>query len=60
MNIMLSNKCKNAVLILENEYNTIEETIYLSSIPGFINNINELRENGNWKIAKKYNSDEEW
>mgnify|MGYP004456323669 CR=1 FL=1 len=60
MNIMVSNKRKNAVLILENDCNTIEETIYLSSIPGFINNINEIRENENWKIAKKYNSDEEW
>ena len=60
MNIMVSNKRKNAVLILENDCNTIEETIYLSSIPGFINNINEIRENENWKIANKYNSDEEW
>lgn len=60
MNIMVSNKRKNAVLILENNCNTIGETIYLSSIPGFINNINEIRENENWKIAKKYNSDEEW
>ena len=58
MNIMVSNKRKNAVLILENDCNTIEETIYLSSIPGFINNINEIRENENWKIAIKYNSDE--
>ena len=37
---IVNNKGKNAVLISEDEWNSIEETLYLSSIPGLVNNIN--------------------
>lgn len=57
---IVNNKGKNAVLISEDEWKNIEETLYLSSIPGFVNNINEIRENENWKTAKEYKPDEEW
>ena len=33
---IVNNKGKNAVLISEDEWNSIEETLYLSSIPGLV------------------------
>lgn len=45
---ILNNKGKNAVLVSEDEWNNIEETLYLSSIPGFVDNINNIRETENW------------
>ena len=57
---IVNNKGKNAVLISEDEWKNIEETLFLSSIPGYVDNINNIRENENWKVAKKYEKDEEW
>ena len=57
---IVNNKGKNAVLISEEEWKNIEETLYLSSIPGYVENINEIRENENWDKAKEYTIDEEW
>lgn len=57
---IVNNKGKNAVLISEEEWKNIEETLYLSSIPGFVENVNEIRKNENWDDAKEFNPDEEW
>ena len=57
---IVNNKGKNAVLISEDEWKNIEETLFLSSIPGYVDNINNIRENENWESAKKYEKDEEW
>ena len=57
---IVNNKGKNAVLISEDEWKNIEETLFLSSIPGYVNNINNIRKNENWESAKKYEKDEEW
>jgi len=57
---IVNNKGKNAVLISEDEWKNIEETLYLSSIPGLVDNINDIRKNENWDEAKEYNQDEEW
>ena len=57
---IVNNKGKNAVLISEDEWKGIEETLYLSSIPGLVNNINEIRKNEDWTKAKEYDSNEEW
>lgn len=57
---IVNNKGKNAVLISEEEWKNIEETIYLSNIPGYIENINDIRKNEIWEEAKEYNQDEEW
>ena len=43
---------KNAVLISEDEWKNIEETLYLFSIPGFVDNINNIRNNENWDKTK--------
>lgn len=57
---IVNNKGENAVLISENEWKNIEETLYLSSIPGLVDDVNNIRNNENWGKAKEYNSDEEW
>lgn len=57
---IVNNKGKNAVLISEDEWKSIEETLYLSSIPGLVDNINDIRKNEDWDKAKEYNQDEEW
>lgn len=57
---IVNNKGKNAVLISEDEWKSIEETLYLSSIPGLVNDINNIRNNENWDKAKEFNPDEEW
>ena len=57
---IVNNKGKNAVLISEDEWKNIEETLYLSSIPGLVENINDIRKNENWKQAKEFKPDEEW
>ena len=60
MSNKVNSKGKNAVLISEGECKNIEETLYLSIILEFVNNVNEIRENENWKTAKEYNFNEEW
>lgn len=57
---IVNNKGKNAVLISEDEWKNIEETLYLSSIPGFVENINDIRKTEKWESAKGFISDEEW
>ena len=57
---IVNNKGKNAVLISEDEWINIEETLYLSSIPGLVDDVNKIRKNEDWKSAKEYNPDEEW
>lgn len=57
---IVNNKGKNAVLISEEEWKNIEETLYLSSIPGLVDDVNNIRKNEDWESAKEFNSDEEW
>lgn len=57
---IVNNKGKNAVLISEDEWKNIEETLFLSSISGMVDNINEIRKNEDWKTATEYNENEEW
>ena len=57
---IVNNKGKNAVLISEDEWNSIEETLYLSSIPGLVNNINDISKNEDWSKAEVFSDAEEW
>ena len=57
---IVNNKGKNAVLISEEEWKNIEETLYLSSIPGLVDDINNIRKTENWESVKEFNPDEEW
>ena len=40
---IVNNKGKNTVLISEDEWKSIEETLYLSSIPGLVNDIRKMK-----------------
>ncbi len=57
---IVNNKGKNAVLISEDEWKNIEETLFLSSIPGYVENINNIKNSEDWDNAKEYKKDEEW
>ena len=57
---IVNNKGKNAVLISEEEWKNIEETLYLSSIPELVDDLNNIRKNENWDKAKEFDPDEEW
>ena len=57
---IVNNKGKNAVLISEDEWKNIEETLYLSSMPGYVDKINEIKNNENWIESEEYNPDEKW
>ena len=57
---IVNNKGKNAVLISEDEWKSIEETLYLSSIPELVEDINNIRKNENWNNAKKFDLNEKW
>ena len=57
---IVNNKGKNAVLISEDEWKNIEETLYLLSIPGYVDNINDIRKNEVWENAEEYKKNEQW
>ncbi len=57
---IVNNKGGNAVLISEDEWKNIEETLFLSSIPGYIDEIKKIDKEQNWAVAEEYKSDEEW
>ncbi len=57
---IVNNKGNNAVLISEDEWKNIEETLFLSSIPGYVDNILSIDKNEDWEKAPVFDSDEEW
>ena len=57
---IVNNKGKNAVLISEDEWKSIQETLYLSSLPGYVDEIKEIEAEENWSIAEEYDPYEEW
>ena len=50
---------KNAVLVSEDDWNSIQETMYLYSIPGTVENLIEARKEP-LSECKTYDPDEEW
>ena len=57
---IVNNNGKNAVLVSENEWNNMMETLYLLGIPGYADEINKINNEQNWMIAEEYNPYEEW
>ena len=57
---IVNNKGKNTVLISEEEWKNIEETLYLSGISGFVDDVNNIRKNENWDKTKEFYPNEEW
>ena len=54
-----NNRGKNAVLISEEDWNAIQETLYLNSIPGMAESIIEAGKEP-LEECSVYNPDEEW
>ena len=54
-----NSKGDNAVLMSEEDYNALQETIYLYSIPGLVESILDADKQDSKKM-KKYNPTEEW
>ena len=57
---IINNKGNNAVLISEEEWNNIEETLYLYNIPGYLDKIKDIEKEQDWSNSSKYDPDEEW
>lgn len=57
--ITITNKSGNAVLISENDWNAIQKTLYLHSVPGLVKEILE-GDKENISDMKKYDPEEEW
>lgn len=56
---IINNKGENAILLSESDWRDIEETIYLNSIPGFVESIEEARKEDKNKCST-YDKDEQW
>ncbi len=48
--VMITTKRKNAVLVSEEDWRSLQETLYLTSIPGMVESIREARSTpeGEW------------
>lgn len=57
--VVVSTKKGNAVIISEEEYNAILETIYLTSVPQLVKKIKQ-GEKEDIKKMRTYNPNEEW
>lgn len=56
---IINNKGQNAVLISEDDWKAIEETIYLNAIPGIAKSIIDADKEA-LSACEKYSEDEEW
>ena len=56
---IVNNKGKNAILVSEDEWNNIQETLYLYSVPGFVDSIKKSKKE-NKNTRTKYSPGEEW
>ena len=57
--IIATDSGRNAVIISEEEWNSIQETMYLYSIPGMVESILEARKEP-LSDCKTYDPNEEW
>ena len=57
--IILNDDGKNAVLVSEEEWDSLQETMYLYSIPGMVESIKAAREEP-LSECKIYDPNEEW
>ncbi|MBQ7577357.1 MAG: type II toxin-antitoxin system Phd/YefM family antitoxin [Synergistaceae bacterium] len=57
--MILNDNGKNAVLISEDDWDSLQETLYLHSIPGMVESINQARQES-LDECKEYDPNEEW
>ncbi len=48
------------MLLSEDEGKSIEETLFLTSIPGYVEKLKKIKNNENWTKALEYQKDETW
>ena len=56
--VITNNRGKNAVLLSEEDWNALQETVYLNSIPGLAESI--LAEDESLEEREIYDPDQEW
>lgn len=56
---IVNTKGENAVIISERDWNSIQETMYLQSIPGYVESLIKAYEETDWENAKEYDP-KEW
>ena len=57
---IVNSKGENAVLISEDEWKNIQETLLLSNIPGYVDDIKKIDAEENWQVAEEYDPHGEW
>lgn len=56
--ILTNSRGKNGVLISEDDWNAIQETLYLNSVPGLTDSI--IQSKSELNTGSVYDKDEEW
>lgn len=56
--VITNNRGKNAVLLSEEDWNALQETVYLNSVPGLAESI--LAEDESLEEREIYDPDKEW
>ena len=56
--VITNNRGKNAVLLSEEDWNALQETVYLNSVPGLADSI--LAEDESLEEREIYDPDKEW
>ena len=56
--VITNNRGKNAVLLSEEDWNALQETVYLNSVPGLADSI--LAEDESLEEREIYDPDQEW
>ena len=51
---IVNTKGDNAVILSERDWNSIQETLYLYSIPGYVESLEKAYEETDWENAKTY------
>lgn len=57
---IVNTKGDNAVILSEKDWNSIQETLYLQSIPGYVESIKKADEETDWDNALEYNPNKPW
>ena len=57
---LFKERVSSSNLISEDEWKSIEETLLLSSIPGYVEDIKKIDAEEDWQVAEKYDQYGEW
>ena len=57
---IVNNRGKNAVIISEDDWRNIEETLFLTGTPGVVDELLKMDKQEDWNKGKIYNPNEKW